>query len=116
MYECSPGWWKFLDEELRKFYEIDPELTEVSVKEKYGRADVYFITEAEGVWDKLMAQAEVVSKRSQETCELCGNPGQLRNERGWIQCRCDRCQDATREERTEIMRETAKRYENSRRA
>lgn len=116
MYECSPGWWKFLDEELKKFYEIDPELTELSVKEKYGRADVHFTTEAEGVWDKLMAQAEVVSKRSQETCELCGNPGQLRNERGWIQCRCDRCQDATREERTEIMRETAKRYENSRRA
>lgn len=46
MYECSPGWWKFLDEELRKFYEIDPKLTEVSVKEKYGRADVHFTTEA----------------------------------------------------------------------
>lgn len=116
MYECSPGWWKMLDEELSKFYKIDPELTEVSVKEKYGRADVYFITEAEGVWDKLMEQAEVVSKRSQETCELCGDFGRLRNDRGWIQCRCDRCHRSTREERTKIMRETAKRYENSRRA
>ena len=105
-----------LDEELSKFYEIDPELTEVSVKEKYGRADVYFVTEAEGVWDKIMAQAEVVNKRSQETCELCGARGEMRNERGWLQCRCDRCHGATREERTEIMRETAKRYENSRRA
>ena len=100
-----------------KFYEIDPELSEVSVKEKYGRADVYFITEAEGVWDKFMEQVERVSKRSQETCELCGNSGQLRNERGWIQCRCDRCHSATREKRNEIMRRVAAEYENnSRRA
>ena len=114
-YECCPGWWTMFDEELSKFYEIVPELMEVSAKEKYGRADVYFITEAEDVWDKLMEQEEGVSKRSQETCELCGNPGELRNERGWIQCRCDRCHNATREARTEIMRKTAEQY-NSRRA
>lgn len=112
-YACCPGWWRMLDTELKEFYEVDPQLTEVRVKEKYGRADVDCYTETETRWDLLGESADVVRRLSGETCELCGNPGQLRNERGWIQCRCDRCHGATREERTEIMRETARRYEEA---
>lgn len=108
MYECCPGWWKMLDEELKVFHG-----TEVSVKEKYGRADVYFVTESEE-YELFSKQAEIISKKSQETCELCGGHGKMRNDRGWIQCRCDRCHSATREERNEIMRRTAAEYEEER--
>lgn len=95
-YECGLGWFKFLDEELSE--------TEAYVKEKYGCAMVY------GVSGEV---AERLRKKSEETCELCGASGSLRNDRGWVQCRCDRCHNASREERLEIMR---KAYENSRRA
>jgi len=112
-YATCPGWWKLLDCELKEFYEVDPELTEVRVKEKYGRADVDCYTETETRWDLLAMHGEILSRKSQETCELCGSPGKMRNDKGWIQCRCDRCHSATREERTEIMRETARQYEEA---
>ena len=110
-YECCPGWWKMLDCELKEFYDIDPQLTKLSVKEKFGRADVFCYTETETRWDLLAMHEEILSKKSQETCELCGEYGKPRNERGWIQCRCDRCHGASRKEQTEIMRKTVAEYE-----
>ena len=112
-YGCCPGWWKMLDCELKEFYEVDPQLTEVRVKEKFGRADVDCYTETETRWDLLGMCAEILSRKSQETCELCGKYGKVRNDHGWIQCRCERCHSATREERTAIMRETAAEYERA---
>lgn len=110
-YMCCPGWWKMLDKELKEFYDVDPELTEVRVKEKYGRADVDCYTETETRWDLLGMCEETLRRLSSETCELCGRYGKVRNDHGWIQCRCDRCHTASREERNEIMRQTAAEYE-----
>lgn len=112
-YGCCPGWWRMLDCELKEFYEVDPELTEVRVKEKYGRADVDCFTETETRWDLLGMCDDILSRVSQETCELCGKYGRVRNENGWLQCRCDRCNKASREEQTEIMRKTAEAYEKA---
>lgn len=94
-YECCPGWWAMLDRELKGY-------ADVYVKEKWGRADVYC-----GNYEL----EERLHKLSGEICELCGSPGKVRNDRGWVQCRCDRCHSATKEERNEIMRRTQAEYE-----
>ena len=98
-YDTLPGWWAMLDREL-------PPGTEV--KEKFGVARI-----ESQVPDDL---ATLVEQLSSQTCELCGDPGKLRSEHGWVQCRCDRCHNATREERRVIMHNTLAEYESSHRA
>lgn len=109
----GPGWWKLLDKELKDFYDIDPGITRIDVKEKYGRADVFVHTDSDNRHDLISMHEEVLTKASMQTCELCGAHGEIRNDRGWIQCRCDRCHAATREERSAIMRQTSEEYHNT---
>lgn len=110
-YMCCPGWWKMLDKELKEFYEVDPELSGVQVKEKYGRADVWYSNSTPTRMDLLLMHEEILRRVSGETCELCGRYGKVRNDHGWIQCRCDRCHEADHCECRKIMRQTAAEYE-----
>lgn len=105
-YECYPGWWKLIDEEIKYFYEVDPTLTGVRVKEKFGVARIEFDECDPKRVDLLEVHAALIERASAETCELCGE----RNGKS----RCDRCRAATREERNAIMRETAKKWSESR--
>lgn len=110
-YECYPGWWKMLDDELKYFREVDPALKGVRVKEKFGMARIEFDECDPNRMDLLEAHASQIERASSETCELCGDRGELRNGK----CRCDRCRTATREEQNAIMRETAQKWSESRR-
>lgn len=112
MYECpylvGPGWWPMLDEYLEEARKAVPDV-EVEAKEKYGRCDVFFSTEADDkealymIEDKIMRQSIV-------TCKNCGKPGRLRKERSWVQALCDKCAGADTKERREILMATMNEY------
>lgn len=71
----------------RQLEALDQGLKAAQVKEKYGTLRFYldaYTPESEAI----IEQAE---KRSAETCEVCGNFGELRAVRGWYTTRCDEC-------------------------
>ena len=109
-YFTAPGWWAMLDRELYGMYAVDPTLGGVRVKEKYGKARVDYDS---GDADLLSMYEENLDRISGQTCELCGAPGKLRSEHGYIQCQCERCHNATRNDRRQIMRDVAAEYQTA---
>lgn len=59
------------------------------IKPKYGRIDLYINGTEE---DKEFGFE--IEKESEKTCELCGHPGELKDENGWITALCDKCYNA----------------------
>jgi len=57
-----------------------------SIKPKYGRIDLYISgTEEEQEF------AYQIERESERTCEICGEPGELKEINGWITSICDKC-------------------------
>ena len=56
------------------------------IKPKYGRIDLYI----DGTEEEQEFGFQI-ERESEKTCELCGEPGELKNENGWITALCDKC-------------------------
>lgn len=56
------------------------------VKEKYGTLTIYWTSAT----DEMYAITDGAESKSAETCETCGEPGQIRG-RGWLYCSCYKC-------------------------
>jgi len=84
-FECSDGWFELLKELSEK---LEPQGVVASqVKEKFGGLRFYLRGGAtDAVWD-LIDEAE---NKSEEICELCGQPGKLRG-KSWVQTLCAKC-------------------------
>lgn len=80
--ECDPGWDKIIDPliELCKKRKVKI----LQIKEKFGRLRFYVNFSTETI-DQLIEEAENESAR---TCELCGEPGELRSYNGWLKTVC----------------------------
>ena len=52
-----------------------------SIKEKYGELRFYATTLNESILEKY-------TEKSKTICEVCGNPGQLLDQKGWYSTRC----------------------------
>ena len=113
LYFTGPGWWAMLDRELKDMYDVDKVLNGVCVKEKFGQARVEYDNFSPVRAGFVQMYEEIVQNKSTETCELCGKRGTLRTDRNRMQCRCERCDKASKEERNEIMRETVDRYKKA---
>lgn len=89
-FECGDGWFDLLKECIEKIkIECDRAAYNVKVsqvKEKYGSLRFY-LSETTDVLDKIIDEAE---KRSETTCENCGNEGTFRK-LSWVQVLCDNC-------------------------
>jgi hypothetical protein len=87
--ECGEGWHPLirqLDDALRA---IDPQYEAQQVKEKFGTLRFYASAinlDSDTQFHQLITDAENESAR---TCETCGQPGALRNERRWLKTLCD---------------------------
>lgn len=94
---CGDGWYKViydLCKELEPLIEALPEeerfyCAAVQVKEKFGGLRFYLDAETDEM-SKVISKAE---RKSYETCEDCGAPGEQR-EGGWIVTLCDSCNKA----------------------
>lgn len=108
-YLVGPGWWALLDQQFTRMREIDPEV-DVDVKEKYGMARVDFGTEKDGAFEPLHKIALETEEQSGHICEICGQPGTVVNERGWLSTLCGRCAALDDKSRWEIREETEEQY------
>ena len=94
--ECGPGWWPIIwrlcenlereahREGLSKDEDEWPAFRQI--KEKYGTLKAYLRGN-----DRMHSLAQAAELCSARTCEVCGAPGTLRDERAWVQTLCDRC-------------------------
>jgi len=91
-FECGDGWFDLIAElstkleaEIMKQTEEDRQYVMASqVKEKFGTLRFYMSQETDEM-SKLINEAE---DKSAETCEQCGNKGELRQD-GWWSTLCD---------------------------
>ncbi len=90
--QCGNGWLYLLDKAsflIEKEIASLPEETRdevyaVQLKEKFGSLR-YYMNQSTPYIDGVISMAESMSAI---TCEVCGNPGKLR-QGGWIKTRCD---------------------------
>ena len=93
-FECGNGWYRILAElsviledlVLREPAASWSSFYATQVKEKYGTLRFYMSCET----DAMGAAIDLAERQSEETCELCGEPGRLYN-RGWCMVRCQSC-------------------------
>lgn len=81
------GWWEIiarLNDDLR---EIAPDYKVLQVKEKFGTLRFYVTgVPYPGPGYERIREAEYESAR---TCEMCGQPGRLRDDTYWLKTLCD---------------------------
>ncbi len=86
-FECGNGWFGLiwnLCEAIEPL--VDGSFGVVQVKEKFGGLRFYTTAVPQEVCD-LIDKAEALSL---DTCEVCGEPGEVRDD-GWVRTRCDSC-------------------------
>ena len=99
-FECNSGWFQLiwdLSEKLeeliiqyKKEYPNEPYYPQaIQVKEKYGTLRFYMTSATTEMWD-LIEEAE---GKSEEICEICGEPGNLTTSYGWMSVLCDKCKE-----------------------
>lgn len=99
-FECGDGWFLIVDELLtsiadyiehrlkwkpEQYKELQNFRVE-QIKEKFGSLRVYTMADN----PEIEAYTDMASNISSRTCELCGNPGMIRNE-FWLTCKCEEC-------------------------
>ena len=77
------GWSKILD----KLYDVKPRSVYVmQVKEKFGGLRFYVGGASREFFDAI----DAAEKESYLTCEICGEPGKLRQDLGWLLTLCEK--------------------------
>lgn len=96
-FEHGDGWYELiydlsmeLEPLIEKYIEENPDEEyyprAMQVKEKYGGLRFYMSSATDEMYD-IIENYEMLSER---TCEICGNPGEIRPG-GWITTLCDEC-------------------------
>ena len=104
-----PGWWPILDKYIPQILEIAPD-AELYIKEKFGalRLDARSETINWRAFQEIRRAAEV---ESEMVCEVCGAPGKLRENNGWYETLCERCNTITdRDTKYKIITEAERRW------
>ena len=84
------GWWTILDTYIPQILAIDPE-AQIEVKEKFGTLRIWVGSETIDDWGVFSPFIEAAEEASKTVCQICGEPGYCRPNKGWIQTLCDRC-------------------------
>lgn len=82
--DCGEGWWPIIAE-LDSHLRVYPNYKVVQVKEKFGGLRFY----ADGVDEKGYELIGAAERLASVTCEVCGKPGRLRDDRSWVRTLCD---------------------------
>jgi uncharacterized protein with HEPN domain len=94
-FEIGDGWFSLVDR-LSARLAKDTAIHVVQVKEKYGRLKVYWEGEENAPPDpRLDAEIEAAigeaADESEQTCEVCGEPGTIEERHRWMSVRCGPC-------------------------
>ena len=103
-----PGWWDILDKYVLQILAIAPD-AELYIKEKYGllRLRARSKTVNWAALREIECEAEIASST---VCEVCGAPGRLRENNGWRETLCDRCNSVDEDAKRKIIKETEKHW------
>lgn len=77
-------WTAFADREEREIPEPVPQVVAIQVKEKFGGLRFYY----SGGDDTIRGAVRMAEAMSYDTCEVCGSPGKLTNNKGWYHTAC----------------------------
>lgn len=83
----GPGWSDLLLELDATLALVSPGTHYVQIKEKFGGLRVY----TSGMTPDGIKAMQKADKKAYETCEMCGQPGELRDQRRWVLTLCDSC-------------------------
>ena len=87
-FDCGDGWAGILERLVASIAALDdlpPGFSIVQVKEKFGGLRFYVSCENDEI-ERLISDAE---RESFRTCEKCGAPGRLRDDRAWYTTLCE---------------------------
>ena len=85
-FECDSGWYSLIKKLIEKLIEIGWDKQVTQVKEKFGGLRFYTNSLPDG-GQELIRDAE---NKSLETCEVCGEPGEIEGNTRWLKCLCDK--------------------------
>ena len=93
--ECQahvgPGWHDILKRLINDLLELGWDGHVLQVKEKFGALTFYIGAVDMGANSKaIFARIESAENESLRTCEKCGEPGELREDRSWLKTLCDK--------------------------
>jgi predicted HicB family RNase H-like nuclease len=86
--ECGDGWFDILWRLCDDIHAMRPKVQQI--KEKFGGLRFYASFNGDYTdqgWERIKKAEEEAS----ETCEQCGQPGELRNAEGWWETSCEKC-------------------------
>ena len=89
--ECGNGWYDLiytLCSQITnhlKWNKKDDKVQVVQVKEKFGGLRFY----TNGVSDEIRGMIRMAEAMSYKICDVCGNKGENRNNRGWYETTCE---------------------------
>jgi len=98
--EFNSGWneiIKNLSEEINKILGEDTKyFSVVQIKQKFGGLRYYYDIDYDKIddekLDKIKEAIEKAEEKSFQTCEICGNIGELKSNGYWIFTTCDECE------------------------
>jgi hypothetical protein len=86
--EVGNGWIPMLDELVTKLVASGWEVSSIAqIKEKFGGLRFY----VDDATPEQYAMIETAEALSYKTCESCGKPGKVRNNKDWICTLCEEC-------------------------
>ena len=88
--DVGHGWAELVLECHRRLIDFDANYKVLQIKEKFGGLRYYFMPSNPAFTRTMYLKISDLEKKSYLTCEICGNPGNLRTRRpnGWMKALC----------------------------
>jgi predicted transport protein len=96
-WECGEGWFPIIEEALNKIEEIIEKMPKkeqkvfkksfeiLQIKQKLGGLRIYVNMRTDEIVETIVEAEE----KAEQTCEVCGKPGKLREVNRWLFTSCD---------------------------
>ena len=85
-FECGNGWFPLIKDLITDLIELGWDKQTCQVKEKFGGLRFYINGASEEIYKRIQTAEDL----SYETCETCGERGELKKIMGWYTTLCDK--------------------------
>lgn len=100
-FECGIGWYDILHD-LAQQIELHMQACEVFKEYRDGNSEGFYVFQIKekfgglrfyqnGNCDDIHILIKEAENQSLQTCEVCGNPGKMRQHGGWLSTKCEDC-------------------------